>query len=90
MIATLPANSDSLADSGLTANTQYYYQLVTTGSNAETTAVNTNTTTQSGDLVDSLAMVSSAIVTLIAGETLPLVAVATLGEEEIDVGTAAN
>ena len=94
IIATLPANSDNLADSGLSANTQYYYQLVATGSNADATAVSANTTTQSGGLVDSLAIISSAIsstsVTLIAGETLPLVAVATLDEAEIGVGTAAN
>jgi glucose/arabinose dehydrogenase len=99
IIATLPANSDSLADSGLTADTQYYYQLVATGSNADATAVSTNTTTPNGGLIDSLAIISSAInnpsVTLIAGETLPLVAVATLGdeeigEEEVGVGTAAN
>ncbi|GAA5214199.1 starch-binding protein [Corallincola platygyrae] len=76
LLVDLAANSVSHVDSGLSAGTAYYYQLVANNAEGSSPAVFSSVSTQSGNSgsYDSIAVVPGDI-TLLAGGTQQLVAV---------------
>lgn len=89
-IITLSQNSNEFFDNGLTSNTTYYYQLIASGTNTDSIAVTTNTTTKNADPIDQISIISTPLPNLIAGESQQLAAVAYTNGENEGITLAAN
>ncbi|MCU4676055.1 starch-binding protein [Catenovulum sp. 2E275] len=90
LVKTLAANSQAYVDTGLEAETQYFYQVVAKGQNANSEAVTVSAVTTAAAPIDGLSIVSRAEISLIAGETTQVVAIAQKQDELIGVSVPAT